>query len=458
MKLKLIIPAMLAMVPAMTIAQTTDPSYAELPDSTDILTYRLGGARVVPIPGSGYITYKVDAHFKAGLGYSCGEFDFHQNLSQMINQIQTQARQIPIQLQNAVSAAVAALPGYLMQKINPNLYNIVTKSLDETTELFRLSYKSCKTMESEMQRNGSDYNPYEGFMNVAIAGNWEFGANTGMTIDEAKDAVDSKTPAPIRWWGGELYGTVDNPIQVNHDLVIAGYNLMLGRTGDVSTNAIPTGNLAQQPIVRIWHRPSDAAEWIQRVVGDLIIVTSENPETPNAQATSSITGNGLRPMIRELEPAIRDALNLAVEDFDFTDIKNYPSLKVSERLIRALQDLPLGERAVYMERLTTEFALNETVERARLIKQMLLLGLRHPDNIVAKISGETEKVVRKKTLPDLARMEEDIIKSMKIKNSTLIPTALTILNQFDQRQRSGIAEQPTPLNRAPASIGGAVAE
>ena len=95
-----------------TYAQVVDESLPAVDAGTQTLFYRLGGGRVVPAPGSGFVTHRVTARFKGGFGYSCGEFDFQNNVSQMINQIETRVREIPMQLQNAISAAVAGLPGY----------------------------------------------------------------------------------------------------------------------------------------------------------------------------------------------------------------------------------------------------------------------------------------------------------------------------------------------------------
>ncbi|MCP4983002.1 MAG: hypothetical protein GY935_21210, partial [Gammaproteobacteria bacterium] len=232
-----------------------DPSLPIIDVSTHALFYKLGGGSAIPAPGSGQVTHHVTAHFKGGFGYSCGEFDFQDNMSQMINQIQTQVREIPMQLQNAISAAVAGLPGYLMQKVNPNLYNIVTKSLDETAELFRLSYKSCNQMEREMRRDPGA-NPYAGFMSVSIANKWSAGGSSGGNIADVDAQIKQDPTGPVQWLGGNDYGTIDNPVRINHDLVIAGYNIMLGRSTDVSIDTKPSGALTQEPIVQIWDKPS----------------------------------------------------------------------------------------------------------------------------------------------------------------------------------------------------------
>ena len=446
---KLIGPLSVIMLSAFSVnAFAQDPTLPKIDDSTDLLFLKLGGGKVVPAPGSGYVTHRVTARLKLGFGYSCGEFDFQDNIAQMINQIETRVREIPMQLQNAMSAAVAGLPGYLMQKINPNLYNIVTKSLDETAELFRFSYKTCEQMEAEM-RQGK--NPYDNFMTAVVANKWKIGGESGQNIVDMKSEIAADKNGPIKWLGGNEYGTVQRPVQINHDLVIAGYNIMIDRTGDVSTNEIPTGVLAQQPIVQIWSRPSIAGDWIQNVVGDLRIITAVDNVEPE-----SITGKGLRPVVADLEPLIRAALSSAIIIHDFEDINKFTSARLSSGLVDGLRGMPLGERLVFMERLVSEMAVNEAYERVTLIRQMLLMGLKHPDNVAANISDRTEEYVRGKTFADLDIAINEIYEALALKRTTVNSTAISIINQHNARQSSGIASDTGIVGEEPTLLDGGV--
>jgi integrating conjugative element protein (TIGR03755 family) len=429
-------------------AQDPDPTLPRADDSTHSLLYKLGGGKVIPAPGSGFVTHRVTARLKLGFGYSCGEFDFHDNVAQMINQIEDKAREIPMQLQNAISAAVAGLPGYLMQKINPNLYNIVTKSLDETAELFRFSYKTCEQMEAEM-RQGK--NPYDGFMTAVVANKWEIGAKDGENIADTKEEIADDPTGPIEWLGGNEYGTANKPIQINHDLAMAGYNIMLGRTGDVSTNEIPAVGLSQEPIVKIWSRPSIAGEWIQDVGGDMVIITAEKDVEPD-----SITGKGLRKIVTDLEPLIREALDVAVDSYDFSEINEFTSLTLSNGLVEGLRSMPLGERLIFMERLVSEMAVNEAYERVTLIRQMLLMGLKHPDNVAANISDKTEEYIRGKTFSDLDIAVDEIYETLALKRTTVNSTALSIINQHSARQTSGIASETGIVSEEPTLLDGGI--
>jgi len=426
----------------------------QIPANISSAYYYLGGGQIIPPPGAGATTFNISARFKVGLGYSCGKFNFQDNIQQMVNQMLTQVRQLPGQLQTAATGAVAALPGYLLMKANPTLYNLITKTLDETANLFRLSYESCKQIEYEMQRN-PDANPYQGFMKASIADQWTLGANSGDLAADIDDSINTASDRePIRWLGGRLYGTVDNPIQINRDIVVAGYNIMIGRSGDVSVTAAPSpgSSMALEPIVQIWASPAAAGTWVQEVLGDLKIVM-----TPENTLPVSIAGKGLRPKVAALEASIYNALTEALEDDDYASLNAYASLRVSSAIIEGLRNMPPGEAAVLMDRLISEMAVNEARERLMLIKQMMMTGLRAPD-LVASTGGSTaKKHIRGSTFRDMDRVTREVIDSLELKQRTLNDTTVAIINHAAQRQGAAAGKtSSSPVPNGPNALDGAV--
>jgi len=436
-----------------TAVQSAPENASQIPANIGYTYYQLGGGRIIPPPGAGATTFSISARFKVGLGYSCGKFNFQDNIRQMVNQMATQVRQLPGQLTTAASAAVAALPGYLLQKVNPTLYNIITKTLDETVTLFRMSYKSCKQIEQEMQKN-PDANPYQGFMKASVADRWTTGVNAGDLAADIDDDIKTSTDRePIRWLGGNLYGTPDNPIQINRDIVVAGYNIMIGRTGDVSviTPPPPYSQMAREPIVQIWPSPAAAGTWVQQVLGDLRIVMSPADVPPE-----SVAGRGLRPKVDELETSIYAALREALEDDDYEALNKYASLRVSAALIEGLRDMPPGEAAVLTDRLVSELAVNEARERLMLIKQMMMTGLRAPD-LVASTGGSTaKKHIRGSTFRDMDRVTREIIDSLELKQRTLNGTTITIINHATRRRNEAAGKTGNPAQNGPSALDGAV--
>ncbi len=397
--------------------------------------YTLGGGAVLPPPGSGRVTFNINARLQVGFGYSCGKFNFSNNITQMINQLRDRVRQLPGQFQDAFGAALAGLPGYLAQKYNPTLYNIVTKTLDESVNLFNLSYKTCEQMESEMARN-PNANPYDGFLRASIAEKWRSGGTNTAIASDVYDDIKQNPAEPIQWLGGKLYGTQFNPVQINHDLVVAGYNIMLGRTNDVSITTAPTGNLVNEPIVRIWETPEEAGRWVQTVTGDLrVVLTGSN------QNRSTIPGKGLRPKVVELRADIEQAFNLAYNQNDYSQIKTFGSLNVTPALIESLRSMNAGERAVLRGRLIEEMAVKETVERAFLILQMLNTGIQAPD-VTSSVGGAAaDEYLRQNTLPAFESQIDSIIKDLELRDKTLSRTSRDIIYRSKQSVTSSIGKQ-----------------
>lgn len=398
--------------------------------------YTLGGGAVLPPPGSGRVTFNINARLQVGFGYSCGKFNFHNNIEQMINQFQTRLRQLPGQLQQAVQAAIAGLPGYLMQKYNPTLYNILTKTLDESAELFNMSYKTCEQMESEMARN-PNANPYDGFFQASVANKWRTGGNQNNAVaPDVYDDIKSSPAEPIAWIGGHLYGTQFNPVQINRDLVVAGYNIMLGRTADVSITSAPIGALANEPIAQIWANPEEAGVWAQTVVGDMRIVL-----TGSHQNRTSIPGKGLRPKVVELIAEIETAFDLAYNQNDYSQIKTFGSMSITPSLIESLKAMNAGERAVLRGRLIEEMAVKETVERSFLILQMMATGIQAPDVVSSTGGSSADEYLRKTTLPAFESKIDEIIKDIELKNTTLNRTTRDIISRSRQTGASSVGKQ-----------------
>lgn len=409
--------------------------------SVDIgrLYYEIGGGKALPPPGSGIHTFNITSKLHMEYGYSCGKFSYHDNISQMINQFMSQVRQIPSQLMDATSAAIAGLPSYLLMKANASLYNTVKTTLDETTELFRLSYKSCEQIEKELRADSGAY-PYQGFIRASILDKWHIAAGIGKNISDADKEIKEDPIGPIVWFGGKRAGTEDNPIQVNRDFVIVGYNIMIGRTDDITSISPPTGPAAQEPIVHAWQSPAKAGRWIQEVLGDERLVLNSKKKLKS----ESIPGKGLRPKVKELEPEIRKALMEVYDHNDYTLINNYLALpKISGKVAEGLRTLPRGEASVLIDRLVSEMAVMEAQERLYQARQMMYAALKHPDLFaVQNVGAAASKALHGKTLPTIQDILREVRDDLEIRSRTVTPTILAIIDRANAAAKSGRATIP----------------
>lgn len=103
-----LITSLLMMWSPMTLS--ADPEPDVLSPFTGLFPYEIGGSRALPPPSTRMKTYRVIAHFKAGFEFSCGEFDFKDNLSKMLNGIEDSFERMPDQLVSGLTGAIASLP------------------------------------------------------------------------------------------------------------------------------------------------------------------------------------------------------------------------------------------------------------------------------------------------------------------------------------------------------------
>lgn len=423
------------------------------------LIYYIGGGKATPPPGAGFRSHSIQARIRAGFSYSCGEFNYHSNISQMINQIEDQVRQIPGQLQNAAEAAIMGLPGYLMMKYNPTMYNILTQTIDETVELFNLSYKSCKQIEAEMQRD-PESNPYANFMQASVLGRWGRGSEENPldpeiapNIADTRESIRQNPGGEINWFGADKAGSANNPIEINKDFVVAGYNMMIGRVGSADQIILttpPTGAWASEPVVQIWASPAIAGAWIQSIVGDMTMVLDENTRK------EVDPGNDLRPIVEDLSFDIHAALLHAYNTDDYTDINKFNTMQVSGKLIEGLRLLPAGDAAVMMGRLSSEMAVNETQERVFLIKQMMRRAIQSPDMAESEAGGIAAEYIRHKTFPALETMLAQIHDDLALKERTVNRTTVSILNMAERVRGAGAGSTPGAVRSERPFIGGGV--
>ncbi len=416
------------------------------------LIYYIGGGQVTPPPGAGFRSHTITARYRAGFSYSCGKFDFHNNLTQMINEIKTQVREIPGQLQMAAAAAIAGLPGYLAMKYNPTLYNTVMQTIDGAQELFKLSYKTCKQIEAEMKRDPTS-NPYSNFMQASAFGKWSTEAKKpDANVADAAEEVREKPGAPVNWFGTNKAGTAANPIQINHDFVIAGYNLMIGRPADkITEKAAPIGTLAQHRVVKIWPSPLAAGEWIQKIVGDEKMVLDDESARQKIKS-----GDGLRPIVEGLDIEIKAALRKAYDDHDFSDINKYKSVEISGALITALHVLQPAQAGMMMSRLASELAVNEAQERTFLIEEMMRLAMLSPDMAASEAGAAAIEYVRGTSFKSLNKMRQEIFNDLLLKQRTVNKTTIAILNLAEKARNEAIAAQPATIYSEPEFIGGGI--
>lgn len=356
-------------------------SYAQptpVPVLDGLFYYEIGGAQPLSLPPAPILT-TINLNFSISpTGLACGNFDPQVALENFFDDMKDGLDDMMIAMQNAASAAIAALPGYLLQKANPGLYDIFQNGLLRGWGKFTLATKSCEQMMHEI---GQGVDPYEKWITASAGDEWKISAGTGGTdiVNTREQIEQNKGQSGKRWIGGVSCGGVgQNPCRPLRDTVQAGYNISLNRPVLTTTSIQVTPT--SPDLVQLWNDPDDVRDWILEVLGDDEIVTCQGC-SPGSQP-----GRGLIPLIADRQTTIQTQLaqlviGAASGGLDPTrtnlDTVSAPGVGISVQVIESIRQLEDDtERGVVVAKLAAEIASAQVLEESLIIRRLLLTGRR----------------------------------------------------------------------------------
>jgi len=316
--------------------------------------------------------FQINANFDAGFGYSCGKFDPFDNVEAMINSAIDKFKQLPQKFVQAAQAAVAALPAYLLNKINPSLYNVVTKQLDEAFKLFEINFKDCQQMEREIALG---QNPYQNLVMAGIGDRMrvEMGFGDG-TIDDRMEKVRTASASNgVVLTGGKRYGGDGQPpIEATKTVLIAGINLLTDR--DVEDMGAFNHSLnAQHPITKAFESPAQLVEFITTIYGSQAFKLTK---TGPAQSTP---GSGyLKPYVETRDSAIEHLQKYVKHEIGRKEFDNSGML-IPPATIDEMRQLPPYALSIAVDDQARQFALNQLKLKFDFALQALKTGLKEPN-------------------------------------------------------------------------------
>ena len=439
------------MLSAFTVAATNSPK------GDSYFYYELGGGEKITIP-PGPITTTIHVSLLAQYsGLSCGKFDPVVSITNSLNNIQQGLDNALNQVEAAASAAIANLPGYILLKANPGLYDLFQNGLLRASQQFTLSTKSCETMRAEMNR-GKD--PYAEWISLSAGDQWRRSMGTaGITdINEVKtDIEENQGESGIPWIGNRRQGgRHQDPIRLFKDVVRAGYNINLSRDANdtssipvpaVTPNPSPDSSSIQPPFpefVRRWNSPQPVETWVEEVIGEKVITTCDGCEK------STIPGRGLLPKIHETTLDIKRTLTdivigapAGIEPIKTNlDQVSAPGINTTVHLIEAIRAIPDDvERGTVVNALSTEVSVARLVEEAILIRRLLLTGKKE---VHVQSSGVAVKEVDK-AVEELEKEINHLVYEETIRKTFVTDTIKTVLAQAKRIEEQSRLIPPVPL-------------
>ena len=395
------------------------------PKDDSLYYYRIGGGRTFTSAPKMRVT-EITLGSKANVtGLSCSKFDPNLSLSNTLNAVKRGLEDAWVQMQSAASAVVASLPGYILQTIDPGLYDLFMNSVLRAEAKFRLATKTCERMQAEMSQ-GKD--PYEDLVQLSMGNYWKVKAGSGgfstdgeaeHAVDDINDVVDTAPTSGrdegIRYIGGERRGGLnDDPITTS-EISKAGYNMLIGRSV-TDSNPFNPGIWPEDqvipPLVKRFDDPDDVQTWIRMVFGDLYASTCQDNKV-GCQKSEEKAGQGLRVVIAEESAIMAPILQNLYDNSWPMSIDNLsaisaPGVIITRQVINAIQEMNEYDANVFLSKLLNEVATSRVINDAMLVRETVKVGMRE-SNVASN------SVMRKKAFELLQDIDDEIDSIMREK-------------------------------------------
>lgn len=392
------------------------------------LYYKIGGAASITAAPNPRATLKRHrASASIGLGYSCGKFDKTLGVARLINTLQNTGNSLVDGAVSAVTAAIGALPMLILQRVNPGLYDLFQGLLIRAEAVIQIANTSCE----EIERTGKL--PFEDWAVHAKFNDWKAQMGRGgfrassIDADLARDNVEKNNGANgIPWVGGaSAGGTGQPPIRSTYDVVLAGYNITLNRTA--ADRSKPSDDPDTTPLVRVWSAPQAAGDWAVKVLGEVRIRTHDRRDT------ETTPGFGLLHEIQIEQHSAAVELNRLVsitQPPDLDDLNKISTVGtlITADVLRTLRDLNSVDRTLAVNKLAAEVAMTRVMEKAILLRRLLLTGQREP-HIAA---SHAPRFVRE-SIDTLEHEIDGILFEKRVRQEVFAATSAALLNLREQQ-------------------------
>lgn len=317
-----------------------------------------------------------------------------------------------------------------LRKINPGLYDSITKGIFEAKESLNVAIKSCQDMNADVTA-GED--PIGGWIKVSSREKWGRAVEAGENPAVTHQAILEGDNNGVTWIGDRRAGGFGQPpIELVSDTTNAGYEQWDEGADSNLRQVFPTND--------------DAREWVTAVVGEQTIRTCTGCEKIQTRI-----GQGLRlQYLQERDQVTQDLVTLLSTNGDIMNSGQLHKigspgmgLAISPQVITALQSEDPAERGILANRLAGEIALARTIEKALIARSLLLAGQQEP-NIIANGPAMAELDRRIRLLNEEI---ENTLFEQQVRKSVIMSTPQLLLTRAAQRNRAAINQDLTPAKR-----------
>ncbi|HDL4619082.1 TPA: integrating conjugative element protein, partial [Mannheimia haemolytica] len=349
---------------------------------SDRVFYQIGGGTGYMAPPSRGNTKVVDLGIGWKANLTCGNFDIKTTIKNDLNGLKDGFKDLMGNVIDSAKGAVASMPAMILQRANPQLYDLLTNGMYQG----KLDFNRLKTSCEEMSKVLADHTLGGKWGQAADLESYKQITSTQPDAKQAqKDLEDKKGKDGRVWVGGQRKGGQNqDPINVVGDVAKGGFNLLNKRNVlDSSPVSNCEGNLCQT-----WDTPQAAADFLTKIIGEQSISTCKED---CGTKTSSKAGVGLSPEIEEEHirtiVKLENVLNMDVPKSELLAELSSSSVPVTRGLIESLRDDPDVE--LLSQRLSAEIATSKVMEKMLLARRAILAGMREP-NVAQNADAQVE--------------------------------------------------------------------
>lgn len=175
---------------------------------SDWMYYRIGGGAAIPPSATRRNTFPLTAGVSWNSDMMCGNFDIDTTVRNQLNGVTDGFQQLMGEVIESATSAVASLPAMVIQRANPQLYDLLTNGVLQGRLDFDKSLLSCQKMAGKM----TDYALGPAWTQSAQAENYQgIAASEKDAVRADQRAAEEAAEKGKRWVGGERRGGKGQP-------------------------------------------------------------------------------------------------------------------------------------------------------------------------------------------------------------------------------------------------------
>lgn len=320
-------------------------------------------------------------------------------------------------LTNEIITAIDTLPQMVvvatLQRALPGMYDWMNNLNGLIDTQLDVSTNSCRAAIRKMDNGAS---PIDAWLDIATGQAWKTTLANDYVYDTdathlnivAREIPQNARNTSIPWYGGTAGGAPGAPIEVTKGIVAAGYAAASSTTfggGNTVVTATPTtanvklvsaagGTTRPTRVAQLFPDSDDAVEFARAVLGEESI-TYCGADTCDTTVTPGV---GLKPAYQAERAELIAAWDVLLTAYppggttnptiaEFDGVSS-PSNRITKQVYNTLRERSVQDRNVFIYRFVSDVAVENTVEKALAIRQMINSGTMTPEVQAYEITKE----------------------------------------------------------------------